>query len=72
LETFEPIPYVDDEITIVEDKPLEPEMTVSTPSTKDPPNVAVVRRGKLDKSYSTPAYGSDNDSGEFPGKNDFD
>jgi hypothetical protein len=48
-------------------------MTVSsTPTTKDTPNVAVVRRGKLDKSYSTPAYGSDNDSGEFSSKNDID
>jgi connector enhancer of kinase suppressor of Ras 2 len=65
LETFEPIPYVDEEEKVLEPEPVA---VVEAPQVEAASvvviNREVVRRGKLDKSFSTPAYGSDNDSGE--------
>lgn len=93
LETFEPIPFVDDEdasptISIVEAAPSEVSPTESkedltptptpTPSHNLPPlimkeplvqainHVTIARRGRLDKSHSTPAYDNSGEESDTP------
>lgn len=63
IETFEPIPFADEE----EDSGFKDHQTIEVQPTVQTVNVATIaRRGRLDKSHSTPAYDNTEDDESPP------